>query len=332
MQLRKSEHIELTQQSQTDINSIDNRFYYEPITADVTNKTNGYAFLGKQMQAPIWISSITGGATHAKKINGNLARACAEFGLGMGLGSCRVLLDNDFYFDDFNWRKVIGDNLPFYANIGICQLEQLLKSNNLHKITNLIKRLHADGIIIHVNPLQEFLQKEGDKLTTSPIQLITQLLEKSNCNVIVKEVGQGFGPNSINALLQLPLQAIELAAFGGTNFALLEQQRNGSPQSEYLHPLINVGHTAEQMINEINKIVDRKTNISCNQIIVSGGIQNFLDGYYLTQKCKLPAIYGQAAVLLEHANNSYEQLQNYIASQIEGLKIAQSYLRIVDNQ
>ncbi len=324
---RKIEHIQLTQHAQIDKNDIDSRFYYEPVTADFNKKEKSFPFLGKQLQAPIWISSMTGGTEKAKKINRNLARICAEFGLGMGLGSCRTLLNNNRHFSDFNLRKIIGDEQPFYANIGICQLEQLLKDNQQKKIVRLIDKLQADGIIIHINPLQEILQKEGDKLQTSPLQLITTLLEKTDCNVIVKEVGQGFGRESLKALLQLPLQALELAGFGGTNFAMLETIRNTNPTVKHLHPLIHVGHSAEQMVDIINQITTEQTSTTCNEVIISGGIQHFLDGYYLMQKCKLPAIYGQAATLLQYAE-SYEDLQNYIKAQIQGLKIAKTYLKV----
>ncbi len=327
MEERKIEHIELTQHAQIEKGDVDSRFSYEPITAVFSQEKKIYPFLGKQLLAPIWISSMTGGTEKAKKINQNLARLCAEFGLGMGLGSCRVLLNDNRHFEDFNLRKIIGYDLPFYANIGICQLEQPLIDNKQEKIVRLVDKLQANGIIIHVNPLQEILQKEGDRLKTSPLHIITNLLEKTDCKVIVKEVGQGFGKESIKALLQLPLQAIELAGFGGTNFAKLESIRNSDTRADYLQPLVYVGHTAEQMIETINQIVTDKATLSCNEIIISGGVRHFLDGYYLMEKCKLPSIYGQAAGLLQYASD-YEQLRNYMNSQIEGLKIATTYLRI----
>ncbi len=331
MEERKIEHIELTQHAQIEKGDVDSRFSYEPIIASFSGEERIYPFLGKQLRAPIWMSSMTGGTEKAKKINQNLARLCAEFGLGMGLGSCRTLLNDNRYFEDFNLRKIIGYDLPFYANIGICQLEQLLIDNQQEKIVRLVDKLQADGIIIHVNPLQEILQKEGDRLKTSPLRLIAYLLEKTACKVIVKEVGQGFGTESIEALLQLPLQAVELAGFGGTNFAKLESIRYDDKRADYLQPLVYVGHTAEQMIDTINRILTEKATLSCNEIIISGGIRHFLDGYYLMQKCKLPSIYGQAATLLQYASD-YKELRNYMSSQIEGLKIATTYLRIKENK
>lgn len=125
------------------------------------------------------------------------------------MSDCQILIS----------RKIIGDELPFYANIGIAQLETLLKDNEAYKIDQLVDKLQADGIIIHVNPLQEWLQPEGDKITEAPIKTIQQFLEKTKQKVIVKEVGQGFGKESLRALVQLPIEAIEFAAHGGTNFS-----------------------------------------------------------------------------------------------------------------
>ena len=82
---------------------------------------------------------------------------------------------------------MIGDDLPFYANIGIAQLENLMCNNKHQALDNLVDKLQADGIIIHVNPLQEWLQPEGDKITQAPIITIQQFLEKTNLKIIVKE-------------------------------------------------------------------------------------------------------------------------------------------------
>ena len=113
---------------------LDDRFYYEPLLSAHPSETNPVGFLGKKLRAPIWVSSMTGGTELARKINTNLARACREFGMGMGLGSCRSLLDRDEYLGDFNVRELIGDELPFYANLGIAQVEQLIKGGATEKV------------------------------------------------------------------------------------------------------------------------------------------------------------------------------------------------------
>ena len=124
--------------------------------------------LGKQQKVPLWVSSMTGGTKKAGTINRNLARACNEFGMGMGLGSCRIIMDDKAHFEDFNMRDIIGDDLPFWANLGIAQVQELLEKNKVETAIRLVKQLRADGLIIHVNPMQEWFQPEGDILSVSP--------------------------------------------------------------------------------------------------------------------------------------------------------------------
>ncbi|PKQ66379.1 type 2 isopentenyl-diphosphate Delta-isomerase [Labilibaculum manganireducens] len=326
---RKKDHIELAFRSQMKDALIDERFYYEPMLSSHPKADDTtFTFLGKDMQTPIWVSSMTGGTELAGKINRNLARACAEFGMGMGLGSCRSLLDSDEYFSDFDVRSIIGDDLPLYANLGICQLEELIQKKKISKIIRLVGRLRADGLIIHINPMQEWLQPEGDRINQSPIDSLEYLLDEVDFPIIVKEVGQGMGPESLRALLHLPLQAIEFAAFGGTNFAKIELLRHSDSQIKLFEPLAQIGHSANQMTDWVNEIVASDDQVKCKEIIISGGIQNFLDGYYLIEKSTLPAIYGQASSLLKYAKESYEELRAYLESQRKGLQLSKSFLRV----
>ena len=329
---RKKDHIELAFASHVNRSELDHRFAYEPMLAGHPPEVMDISspFGKKQLKAPIWISSMTGGTARAGHINRNLAKMCGEFGLGMGLGSCRSLLESDDHLEDFAIRHLIGSAYPFYANLGIAQLEQLLELQQLKKISDLISKLDADGLIIHVNPMQEWLQPEGDVIIHPPIETIRRLIDDSpNLSIIVKEVGQGFGKASLKALLELPLVAVEFAAAGGTNFSKLELKRSSTKKQEIYNTLCKIGHSAEEMVELTNELIDELgPKRRCNQVIVSGGIKQFLDGYYLTEKCKCPAIYGQASAFLKHAQDDYSALQAYASSQIEGLKVAKTFLRI----
>jgi isopentenyl-diphosphate delta-isomerase len=326
---RKKDHIELAFRSQMENALMDERFYYEPLlSAHPKEEDPSFTFLGKNLQTPIWVSSMTGGTELAGKINRNLARACAEFGMGMGLGSCRSLLDSDQNFSDFDVRSIMGDDLPLYANLGICQLEELIRSKKISKIIRLVGRLRADGLIIHINPMQEWLQPEGDRIFQTPLQSLEYLLNEVDFPIIVKEVGQGMGPESLRVLLHLPLQAIEFAAFGGTNFAKLELMRHTDFPIQLFEPFTKIGHSAVQMMDWVNEIVATDKEVKCKEIIASGGIRNFMDGYYLMEKSTLPAVYGQASTLLKYAKESYEELRAYLVSQRKGLQLSQRFLRI----
>ena len=324
---RKQDHIKLALQSQLESIALDTRFYYEPLLhAHPVSLRKDFAFLGKNMQAPLWISSMTGGIEKAGEINRRLARVCKEFGLGMGLGSCRKILDSKKSWSDFDLRDEIGDQ-PFYANLGIAQTEELLFNGNTDKISELISDLRADGLVIHVNPLQEWFQPEGDRLSQPPLKTITELLQKVDFPIIVKEVGQGMGPDSLRNLLELPLEAIEFAAFGGTNFSKIEMIRSDIGEHSQ-EPLVYVGHSAAEMVEFVNRIVSEKKSIACKQVIISGGLRNFLDGYYLMGTCKLPSIYGHGANLLKYASKGYQELHDYVEGQILGLRLAEAYLKV----
>jgi len=284
-----------------------------------------------QQTAPLWVSSMTGGTELAKTINSNLARVCKEFGIGMGMGSCRALLDDDSCIGDFDMRHLVGDELPFYANLGIAQVENMIEEREIDKISTMLDKLRADGLIVHVNPLQEWIQPEGDRLKKPPIDTIKSLLDKVKYPVVVKEVGQGMGPASLRELLKLPLQAIEFGAYGGTNFTKLELLRSDDRNQHFFEPMARVGHDTEEMTEMVNQIVRDEESIACKEIIISGGITSFLQGYYLIQKCVLPAVYGQASSFLKYAKESYEDLYEYVDHQVRGIKMASTYLSVKDN-
>ncbi len=328
---RKKAHIDLALEAQMREIASDSRFSYEPLLAGhpLEGGLPEIEFLGKTIRTPIWVTSMTGGAKLSGKINRNLAKVCKNFGMGMGLGSCRTLLESDEHLKDFQIRKEIGDDLPLYANLGIAQVEKLITGKKIGKISEMIDKLEADGLIIHVNPLQEWLQPEGDRIEHVPVDTITTFLEKTDIPVIVKEVGQGMGYESLKALFQLPLAAIEFGAYGGTNFSKIELFRNDDKAKEYYSGLMRIGHSAGEMVdlaNKINKELWRGKK--CNQVIISGGIRDFLDGYYLCKKIDIPAIYGQASALLPFAKKSYKALHEYVAAQVRGLELANNLLRV----
>ena len=330
---RKKDHIALAFESQVNQKELDKRFSYEPILSAHPLAEDPifreFQISQKILKYPIWISSMTGGTEWARVINHNLARLCGEMGLGMGLGSCRSILYSNDRIDDFDVRPIMGPAGMLFANLGIAQMEEIKDRNHWDVVKELIRKLQADGLIIHVNPLQEWLQPEGDVLNYLPIDIIKESLEKLEFPIIVKEVGQGMGAASLEALLKLPLAAVDFAAAGGTNFSKLELFRGSEMDKMIFEELIYVGHTAESMVGMTNQLVESLgESRKCEQIIISGGVKSFLDGYYLIEKSKLPAIYGQASSFLKYAQGDFEQLLDYAKAQIKGLQVAQAYLKV----
>jgi isopentenyl-diphosphate Delta-isomerase len=326
---RKEDHLKLTIESQVAASMLDSRFNYEPILGSHSSLDLTSTFLGKSFKNPLWFSSMTGGAKDAKNINSNMAQIAQKYGLGMGLGSCRSLLKDTTHLKDFQVRALLGDDRPLYANLGMAQIERLVFSGQYSKIVDLIKMLEADGLIIHINPLQEWFQPEGDRFERPPLETLKELINKLDIKLMVKEVGHGFGPKSLQELIKLPLVAIELAGFGGTNFSALEALR--AAKSDVFTPcndLINVGHSTEDMIDSINKIIAAKTPGNCHDIIISGGVKGPLDAYYLRSKLQCPNVIGQAAAILKYAQESVEALDRYVENFLSTYQMAQAFLTI----
>lgn len=271
MESRKKDHIDLAMRSQIKEALLNKKFNYEPaLSAHPLENFPEQEFLGKKLSLPVWVSSMTGGTAQAKHINTNLAKVCREFGMGMGLGSCRPLLEDKARFDDFNMRPLIGDKLPLLANLGIAQIEDLLETKAVDKLQEMIALLQVDGLFVHLNPVQEYLQPEGDRIRFSPLETLQRLLEKVDFPVFVKEVGQGIGPKSLEALMDLELAGIEFGAFGGTNFAQMELMRSDESKQKLLGPLATIGHTAEEMIDYLNALPFAIMNDK--NIIISGAL------------------------------------------------------------
>ena len=319
---RKKDHIELAFKSIPASESTLQTSYYEPLFSAHPNSSEKMPinFLDNDFDYPLWVSSMTGGTQKASKINQNLALACEEFGLGMGLGSCRSLLDSNSRFDDFNIRSYMPSR-PLYTNFGIAQLEELVEQNNLNKAFDITEKLNANGLIIHVNPLQEWMQPEGDRFKRAPLETIQEVLSKSHFPIIVKEVGQGFGPRSLQALLSLPLAAIELAGYGGTNFSILEEARMGSDleiKKDVNHIFGSVGHSCLDMIKWINQA----DKFKCQNIIISGGVKNVVMASELRAHLKLNSVIGLASALLKYAQDDYIVLQKYLNEYLMAFKMA----------
>ncbi len=315
---RKNDHINLTEKSvpQSQLDLLGS--HYEPLFSGINNyNENPQVKFGTfNLELPVWISSMTGGAERARKINKNLARLCGEFKLGMGLGSCRSLLYSNDRIEDFDYKDLVGDQ-PLFTNFGIAQVEELVGNNNVKLINDVNKRLSADGIIIHINPLQEFMQPEGDRYRKSPLETIKRSLDLLKYPIIIKEVGQGFGPRSLEALFKFPLFAIDLAGFGGTNFTKLEELRLSKEDNNKVQlnsSLCQVGHTCEEMIKFILDL-DPKL-IKDKNIIISGGLKRPLDGVLLKSMIEgsgiQSSLMGFASLFLKHAQGEYSELKEFM--------------------
>ncbi len=183
-------------------------------------------FLGKKLAAPVMVASMTGGYADAERINGNLAEACAELGVGLGLGSQRAALKAP---ETRRSYTVVRDHdVPFIAaNIGAPQLIAQGDSPALTRadIDELVKMLRADALIVHMNFLQEIVQPEGDRAAKGVLERIGDLARDLRIPIIAKETGAGVRKNTAERLKIARVAALDVGGLSGTTFAAVEGVR-----------------------------------------------------------------------------------------------------------
>jgi isopentenyl-diphosphate delta-isomerase len=183
-------------------------------------------FLGAELGAPIMIASMTGGYPDAERINGHLAAAAAEHRFALGVGSQRAALLSPEARRSFT---VVRDHdVPFVcANIGAPQLVPQAKKGPLTRaqIDELVKMLDADALIVHLNPLQEAVQPEGDLQSRGLRAAIRDLAKDLGVPVIAKETGAGMARGTAQALKACGVAALDVGGLSGTTFAAVETHR-----------------------------------------------------------------------------------------------------------
>jgi len=179
-------------------------------------------FLGHRFSAPILIGAMTGGTAKAQKINAALAQAVEELGVGMGVGSQRIAIDNPEAEKSF---RIVREKAPtafIVANIGG---PQLVNSYGVKEAKKAVEMVEADALAIHLNVLQEAIQPEGDTDYAGLVDKIRQLVESLEVPVIVKETGAGIAAEEAKILEEAGVAAIDVSGVGGTSWAAVEYYR-----------------------------------------------------------------------------------------------------------
>ncbi|WP_179471178.1 type 2 isopentenyl-diphosphate Delta-isomerase [Mycolicibacterium vinylchloridicum] len=224
-------------------------------------------FLGAPLRAPVLVGAMTGGAELSRTINRNLAEAAQKLGIGMMLGSQRIMLDDDAdgtVAASFNVRELAPDIL-LIGNIGLAQLSGTL----VPKLAAALDRIGADALAVHTNPLQEAMQDNGDTDFSGSLQRLRQLAEDLPYPVLVKEVGHGIGAAAAERLRGLPIAAVDVAGAGGTSWARVEQLvRYG----EVRDPAI-----AEWGVPTAQALTEVRATLPGMPLVASGGIRTGLD-------------------------------------------------------
>jgi len=179
-------------------------------------------FLGKWLRYPLMITAITGGYTGGGHINRKLAEIAEENGLAFGIGSQRAMIENPEKKGTFAVRE-LAPSVPLVANIGAIQL----KEYSLRQIEGLVSGIEADALAVHLNPLQEAIQPEGDKDFSGVLRAIERLCSDIGVPVIVKETGAGMSADVAFKLRDAGVKYLDVAGAGGTSWSRVEYSRKG---------------------------------------------------------------------------------------------------------
>jgi len=186
-------------------------------------------FLGKKLSFPLIISSMTGGYRDAIRINRQLAEVCAAKGLAMGVGSQRQALEDSRHHRSFSVVREVAPEIPVFGNIGGAEVAKLKDVSGVKKLAELI---HADAFAVHLNPLQEFLQPEGNPQFRGVLDGIARLVKELGIPIIVKEIGAGISMSVARRLLEVGVRIIDVAGAGGTSWAGVEILRRGTVRKQ----------------------------------------------------------------------------------------------------
>jgi isopentenyl-diphosphate delta-isomerase len=238
---------------------------------------------GRTVQAPILISSMTGGTEQATQINHILAQAAQTTGIAMGLGSQRAALEHPELSVSFQVRKVAPDILLF-ANLGAIQLNYGYTVDHCLRAVDMAE---ADALYLHFNALQEAVQPEGDTRFAGLLDRIEAVCRALPVPVIAKEVGWGFSPADIAQLAQVGISAIDVAGAGGTSWSQVEMHRAADDsQARLAAAFIDWGITTAEAIRYARQTAPHLT------IMASGGLRNGVD---IAKSIALGAVLGGMA-------------------------------------
>jgi isopentenyl-diphosphate Delta-isomerase len=230
--------------------------------ADVSLETE---FLGKHLRAPIIIGAMTGGAERAAKINRNLAIAAHHLGLGLMLGSQRVMIEREEARSSFQVREFAPDIL-LIGNIGVAQLR---KGYGSREACMAIELVGADALAFHTNPLQEALQENGDTDFSDLIPTLERVVPDVAYPVMLKEVGHGLSGALARAVNNVGFAALDVGGAGGTSWAKVEDFVN---HGILRHPdLCEIGIPTAQALRECH------SSLPAMPLMASGGIRTGLD-------------------------------------------------------
>ncbi len=314
---RKADHIRINLEEDVAFHEITTgleryRFVHQALPElDLAEVNTSHTFLGKTLRAPLLISCMTGGTPKAEAINQRLAGAAQALGVAMGVGSQRVSLEDPQAARHHQVRQVAPDILLF-ANLGAVQLNYGYGIDHCRRAVEMVE---ADALVLHLNPLQEAVQPEGNTNFAGLLRKIERVCRVLPVPVIAKEVGWGISDQTARRLAEVGVAAIDVAGAGGTCWSKVEQHRMKSPTRR------RVAESFSQWgIPTAEALVLARQGAPGLPLIASGGIRTGVDA---AKGIALGAdLVGLASPMLKAAARSYQAVEDLLLALIDELRIA----------
>ncbi|HXV75881.1 MAG TPA: type 2 isopentenyl-diphosphate Delta-isomerase [Candidatus Polarisedimenticolaceae bacterium] len=308
---RKAEHIRLALDArmQADGNHFDAyRFEHCALPeVDFDEIDTRCRFLGRELSAPLLISCMTGGTDDAERINRNLARAAEETGVAVGVGSQRKALEDPSRSGSFMIRP-FAPTVPILGNLGAVQLNY---GYGIRQCRAAVEMIDADALVLHLNPLQEAIQPEGQRNFATLLPKIGQIVSELEVPVIAKEVGCGISRVVAERLMRHGVEIVDTAGVGGTSWARIEAARAGD--AEIGERFADWGIPTPEALRGLRGL----TGLT---VIGSGGVRNGVDAAKAIA-CGADLV-GLAYRFLRAADQSKEKVVESIRRIVEELKIS----------
>lgn len=270
---RKIEHIELALSEEAErkgMNWFDDVILLHqalPITSpDEVDLSSSFA--NKPVKAPIIIEAITGGSDPSKRINEALATAASEFGIAMGVGSQRAMLEDRSLIDTYKIVRERAPDVPLIANLGVSHISTEKAVENARAV---VEAIEADALAIHLNFLQELIQPEGCRRFSGFLSNLVDISREIGVPLIVKEVGNGISGEAAALLESAGASYIDVAGAGGTNWAVIEGSRSNGLRRDIAYSFVDWG------IPTVISIIEARKHLKRAKIIGSGGIRTGVD-------------------------------------------------------
>jgi isopentenyl-diphosphate delta-isomerase len=317
LQRRKSDHIRINLQNDVSFKHVSTGFERYGFVhcalpdVDLDDVDTSTQLLGHHLSAPLMISSMTGGAPEARVINERLAEAAQAAGIAMGVGSQRAAIQDPSLEMTYRVRHVAPDIL-LLANIGAVQLNCGYGSDECRRAVDMIE---ADGLILHLNPLQEALQPEGETHFSGLLSRIEAVCRALEVPVVVKEVGWGISEGVARRLASAGVAAIDVAGAGGVSWSQVEMHRSTTEWQRQIAAAFS-----RWGIPTAESLLMARRGAPALPLIASGGIR---DGIQMAKAIALGATAcGVAGTFLRAADRSTAAVAELIRVLVGQLRVA----------